>query len=124
MIVRDGVVVVTGGASGIGRALCSRFVQEGARAVVMVDRDDAIHTVAREIGGRPHVADVGLDADVTRVVRETLAEYGRIDLFCSNAGIGGGSGSIDTTDGDWQRIWHVNVMAHIYAARAVLPPVF
>jgi NAD(P)-dependent dehydrogenase (short-subunit alcohol dehydrogenase family) len=121
MIVQDTVVVVTGGASGIGRALCSRFAQEGARAVVIVDREASAHDVAREIGGRAYIADVGADADVTKVVRDTLAEYGRIDLFCSNAGIGGGSGGIDTTDADWQRIWHVNVMAHIYAARAVLP---
>jgi NAD(P)-dependent dehydrogenase (short-subunit alcohol dehydrogenase family) len=121
MIVRDGVVVVTGGASGIGRALCRRFAQEGARCVVVVDREPAAYAVAREIVGRAHIADVGLEADIHRVIRDTLAEFGGIDLLCSNAGVGGGSGGLETSDADWQRVWHVNVMAHIYAAQAVLP---
>jgi NAD(P)-dependent dehydrogenase (short-subunit alcohol dehydrogenase family) len=121
MIVRDGVVVVTGGASGIGHALCRRFAHEGARVVVVVDREPSAHDVAREIGGRASIADVGLEADMARVVRQTLAEHGAIDLFCSNAGIGGEGGGLDTPDEEWQRVWHVNVMAHIYAARAVVP---
>jgi NAD(P)-dependent dehydrogenase (short-subunit alcohol dehydrogenase family) len=121
MTVRDAVVVVTGGASGIGRALSARFVQEGARRVVVVDCDARADDVAREIGGDAQVADVAVAADIERVVRDTLAAHGRIDLFCSNAGVGGGSGGLDTSDADWQRVWHVNVMAHIYAARVVLP---
>ena len=121
MNVDHAVVVVTGGASGIGRALVERFGREGARAVVVVDRDVRAHEVAAAVGGLGLVADVGDEAEVVGVVRAALERYGRIDLFCSNAGIGGGSGSLDTSDADWQRIWHVNVMAHIYAARAVLP---
>lgn len=121
MNVDHAVVVVTGGASGIGRALVERFAREGARAVVVVDCDVRAHEVAAAVGGLGLVADVGDEAEVVGVVRAALERYGRIDLFCSNAGIGGGSGSLDTSDADWQRIWHVNVMAHIYAARAVLP---
>jgi NAD(P)-dependent dehydrogenase (short-subunit alcohol dehydrogenase family) len=121
VVVRDKVVVVTGGASGIGRALCLRFAAEGARAVVVVDRAAAAEAVARDIGGRAIVADVGVEADVQRVVRSALDAFGSIDLFCSNAGIGGGAGGIDTPNADWERTWRVNVMAHIYAARAVLP---
>ena len=121
MTVRDAVVVVTGGAGGIGRALCARFASEGARRVIVVDCDARVTDVARQIEGDAHVADVGVAAEVARVVRDTLARYGRIDVFCSNAGIGGGSGGLDTSDEDWQRVWHVNVMAHIYAAQAVLP---
>jgi NAD(P)-dependent dehydrogenase (short-subunit alcohol dehydrogenase family) len=122
MDIRDKVVVVTGGASGIGRALCRRFAREGARAVVVVDRAAArAHEVADEVGGDPMLADVGVESDIGRVVKTTLDAYGAIDLFCSNAGIGGAEGGIDSSDEDWQCIWQVNVMAHIYAARAVLP---
>ena len=121
MQLRDAVIVVTGGASGIGRALCQRFAREQARMVVVVDRDEAAHDVARKIGGRAHVADVAVAEDVERVVRDTVGECGRIDLFCSNAGIGGGSGGLETATADWQRIWDVNVMAHVHAARAVVP---
>jgi NAD(P)-dependent dehydrogenase (short-subunit alcohol dehydrogenase family) len=121
MTVRDKVVVVTGGASGIGRALCDRFAREGARAVVVVDRDERVHEVARELGSHARLVDVSDQRAVTRLVSDTLAEYGAIDLFCSNAGIGGGEGGLDASDGDWERIWHVNVMAHVYAARAVVP---
>jgi NAD(P)-dependent dehydrogenase (short-subunit alcohol dehydrogenase family) len=120
MVLKNTVVIVTGGASGIGRALCARFGQEGARAVVVVDRDERAHDVACEIGGRAIVADVGVEEDVVRVVEETRASFGGVDLFCSNAGIGGGDG-IDTPNDAWQRTWDVNVMAHVYAARAVLP---
>jgi NAD(P)-dependent dehydrogenase (short-subunit alcohol dehydrogenase family) len=121
MTIREKVVVVTGGASGIGRALCQRFAREGARAVVVVDQDERAGDVAREIGGRARLVDIADEAAVTRLVSETLAEHGAIDLFCSNAGIGGGEGGLDASDGEWQRIWQVNVMAHVYAARAAVP---
>ena len=121
MQIQNAVVVVTGGASGIGRALCLRFARENAHHIVVVDRDERVDDVAREVGGTARRADVGVEAEVDRLVRDTLSEHGAIDLFCSNAGIGGGSGGLDTIDADWQRIWHVNVMAHIYAARAVVP---
>ena len=122
MNIRDKVVVVTGGASGIGRALCQRFARDGARAVVVVDRETSVHAVASEFGGLALLADVAVEADVGRVVETALSAYGAIDLFCSNAGIGGREGGIDASDRAWQEIWQVNVMAHIYAARAVLPP--
>ena len=121
MELTDAVVIVTGGASGIGKAMCERFARDGARQVIVVDRDPRANDVAAQIGGRAMIADVGVEADVARVVRDTLSAEGAIDLFCSNAGIGGGSGGLDTADADWQRVWHVNVMAHIYAAQAVIP---
>jgi NAD(P)-dependent dehydrogenase (short-subunit alcohol dehydrogenase family) len=121
MNVRDSVVVVTGGASGIGRALAGRFVGERARAVAVIDRDHAAGDVAHQIGARAYIADVGVEHQLARVIEEIHTEYGAIDLFCSNAGIGAGDGGLDTSEDDWQRIWHVNVMAHIYAARAVIP---
>lgn len=121
MELRDKVVVVTGGASGIGRALCERFAAEGARGVVVADRDKGgAKKVAAQCGGLAITTDVGVAAELTRLVEETTAAFGPIDLFCSNAGIGMGGG-IEVPTEQWQRIWDVNVMAHVYAARAVLP---
>jgi NAD(P)-dependent dehydrogenase (short-subunit alcohol dehydrogenase family) len=121
MLIKDKVVVVTGGANGIGRALCQRFARDGARSVVVADRDRAAESVAREVGGLPVIADVGVEADVARLVSTVVESFGRIDLFCSNAGISVRGSLETTTDADWQRIWQVNLMAHVYAARAVLP---
>jgi NAD(P)-dependent dehydrogenase (short-subunit alcohol dehydrogenase family) len=121
MLIKDKVVVVTGGANGIGLALCRRFASEGASAVVVADREAAAEEVAREIGGLSVLADVGREDDVARLVSVTLEAFGRIDLFCSNAGVSV-RGSFETiTDADWQHIWKVNVMAHVHAARLVLP---
>ena len=121
MQVLDKVVVVTGGANGIGRALCRRFASEGAKAVVVADIDErAAREVAAEIGGWDVCADIASESDVQSLVDRVLKKHGQIDLFCSNAGLGV-AGDCDVPDHDWQRIWDVNVMAHVYAARAVLP---
>ena len=115
------VVVVSGGANGIGAALCRRFASEGAEAVVVADlQQDLAEQVAKEIGGIAITTDVSREADVAQLVDRVTEKYGRIDLFCSNAGLGV-SGSVDASDADWQRSWEVNLMAHVYAARAVLP---
>jgi NAD(P)-dependent dehydrogenase (short-subunit alcohol dehydrogenase family) len=115
------VAVVTGGASGIGRALCRRFAAEGARGVVVADLDGAAaEQVAREIGGLAVRTDVSRESDVAQLVERATAAFGAIDLLCSNAGIAM-EGGIETPDGNWQRIWGINFMAHVYAARAVLP---
>jgi len=121
MKIRDKVVVVTGGATGIGRGLCRRFKQEGARAIVVADLDgDGAAAVAKEVGGLGVKTDVGSEPDIKRLVETAIAKYGQIDLFCSNAGIMV-RGGIEASDAEWQQIWDVNVMAHVYAARAVLP---
>ena len=116
------VVVVTGGGNGIGRALCRRFAAEGARAIAVVDLDrGAADEVARDVHGIAiGGADVADQATAARVVERVVGEYGRIDLFCSNAGVAVDGGE-DTPIADWQRCWDVNVMAHVHAARAVLP---
>ena len=122
MTLGDAVVVVTGGGNGIGRALCRRFAAEGARAIAVVDLDrDAADEVARDVHGIAiGGADVADQATAARVVERVVGEYGRIDLFCSNAGVAVDGGE-DTPIADWQRCWDVNVMAHVHAARAVLP---
>src|SRR5579884_2502687 len=121
MKLRDKVVVVTGGASGIGRALCRRFAAEGARAVFVADVDaKGAGDVASEIKGIAATTNVGKESDVIALVKRATDEFGQIDLFCSNAGIGI-EGGVETSDSEWQRIWEINFMAHVYAARAVLP---
>ena len=122
MKLQDKVVVVTGGADGIGAALCRRFADEGARGVVVADVNyDGAARVAEEIKGIAVATDVSVEADIIRLVEQATEAFGAIDLFCSNAGIFGTSGGTDVPNDVWQRIWDVNVMAHIYAARAVLP---
>ena len=121
MDIRDRIIIVSGGGNGIGRALCRRFAAGGAQAVVVADLDgDAARRVAREIGGAGVEADVTREADVQRVVNETVSRWGRVDLFCSNAGIAE-NGDERASDAEWQACWNVHVMAHVYAARAVLP---
>jgi NAD(P)-dependent dehydrogenase (short-subunit alcohol dehydrogenase family) len=121
MKVHDKVVVVTGGANGIGRALCRRFAAEGARAVVVADiEQEAARRVAAEIGGWDIGVNVSSESDVQMLVDEVLKKHGQIDLFCSNAGVGV-EGDCCAPDRDWLRSWEVNVLGHVYAARAVLP---
>jgi len=120
--VENKVVVVTGGGSGIGEAMCRRFAADGARAVVVVDRDEkGAQRVADEVGGLAIVTDVGSERDVEAMVAQVSKEFGQIDVLCNNAGIGSGGNIIETPLDEWQRQWDVNVMAHVYAARAVLP---
>ncbi len=121
MRVKDQVVVVTGGASGIGRAMCRRFAADGARKVVVADRDgDGARRVAQEIGGDGRQVDVAREADLVALIEHTEASHGPIALFCSNAGIGIAGGA-EVADSEWQRIWEINVMSHIYAARHLVP---
>jgi len=115
------VIVVTGGASGIGAALVRRFAREGTAGLVVADMNvDAAQALAREVQGLAVRVDVSNEADVQAMVAEATRHFGRVDVLCSNAGIALGGG-IDASNADWQRIWEVNLMAHVYGARAVLP---
>jgi NAD(P)-dependent dehydrogenase (short-subunit alcohol dehydrogenase family) len=122
------VVVVTGGASGIGRALARRAHAEGARGVVVADRDAAgAAAVAGELDAlRPGSAlgvacNVAIDAEVAGLVARTEEAFGPVDLFCANAGVALGTDPLETPDADWATAIGVNVMAHVYAARHLLP---
>jgi NAD(P)-dependent dehydrogenase (short-subunit alcohol dehydrogenase family) len=122
MQIRDKVVVVTGGAMGIGAALCRRFAAERAAGIVVSDIEAATAAeVAAEIGGLAVATDVSKEDDVQALVARSLERYGRIDIFCSNAGIFGARGGIEVANAIWNRVWEVNVLAHLYAARAVVP---
>jgi len=120
MELKDKVAVVTGGATGIGRALCRRFARDGARVVVADIDEVGASQVAESIAGLAVRTDVSREEDVVQLVAQATERYGQVDLFCSNAGIALDGGPEASDDG-WERIWKINVMAHIYAARAVLP---
>jgi NAD(P)-dependent dehydrogenase (short-subunit alcohol dehydrogenase family) len=115
-------IVITGAASGIGRGLAERFAAERPRGLVLADLDlDALRAVAEPIGASAVQADVAREADLLALVAQARELHGPIDLFCSNAGVGGPPGGPEAPDEDWQRTWEINVMAHVWAARAVLP---
>jgi NAD(P)-dependent dehydrogenase (short-subunit alcohol dehydrogenase family) len=123
MQLRGQVACVTGGASGIGRALARRFAAEGATGVVIADLNEVdARAVADEIGEQAIAVatDVAREPDVFNLVQQAEDRFGPIDLFCSNAGVGGGGG-IEVPDEEWDRTFRINTMAHVYAARAVLP---
>ena len=121
MELKDRVVVVTGGGSGIGEALAVAAHREGARHVVVADLHAAeAERVAASIGGTGVGIDVRDEAAIVRLVDDTQAAHGPIDLFVSNAGFVTAAGLEDSNDAI-QRMWEVHCMAHIYAARAVLP---
>jgi NAD(P)-dependent dehydrogenase (short-subunit alcohol dehydrogenase family) len=123
MELADRVAVVTGAAKGIGFALAQAFLAEGARAVAVVDLDRTeVERAAAELGSGAvaHALDVSDRAALAALVAEVEDRLGPIDLFVSNAGIGTGAG-VEASDEVWDRIWRVNVLAHVHAAEAVLP---
>jgi NAD(P)-dependent dehydrogenase (short-subunit alcohol dehydrogenase family) len=120
------VVIVTGGANGIGRAMCERFHSEGAREVVVADLEEACaRTVAEAIDGEAFGVDVRDESQIRAMVTAVESRHGVVDLFCSNAGIIAMDGepwwATSASNDTWQRMWEIHVMAHVYAARACLP---
>jgi NAD(P)-dependent dehydrogenase (short-subunit alcohol dehydrogenase family) len=114
--------VVTGGAGGIGAALVRRLAEAGAGAIVVADVDGAAaESVAAEVGGLGLGIDVGREEEIDRLVAAAEERSGPVDLFCSNAGIAGPHGGAEVSDAEWQRTWEINVMAHVWAARRLLP---
>jgi len=121
MELQDKIVVVTGGGSGIGRALVERFAAEGARAIVAVDiNEEAARETSKGADCIAMAADVGREEDLRRVIETIESEVGPIDLFCSNAGVALGADE-NSPNSEWQTSWDINVMSHIYASRHLLP---
>jgi len=121
MELADKIIVITGGANGIGKALALRFHAAGARHIVVADRDAAgAQAVAAAVGGTATATDVSDEAAIEHLIESTESTIGPIDLFCSNAGIAAAD-SLDSPNDEWQLIWDVNVMAHVYAARHLIP---
>jgi len=119
MQIKDKVAVVTGAASGIGRALAKRFVAVGAKAVIAADlQEGPLRDLAAEYGVIPMTCDVRRETDIQTLVTAAETAHGPVDIFCSNAGICE-LGDEHVSDADWQRNWEIHVMAHVHAARAV-----
>jgi NAD(P)-dependent dehydrogenase (short-subunit alcohol dehydrogenase family) len=120
------VVVVTGGANGIGRAMCERFHQEGAHKGIVADLEErSAEAAARAVAGDAFGVDVRDENQIQAMVAEVESRYGVIDLFCSNAGIIAMDGepwwATSAPNETWQAMWEIHVMSHVYAARACLP---
>src|SRR5256712_2168195 len=121
MELKNRVIVVTGAARGIGRALPTRFASAEPLAVFIADIDGLrLAEVAREIGATAIQCDVSRESDIHHLITHVESTHGRIDVFCSNAGIAVGGGP-ETPNDQWQRIWDVNVMSHVLVARHLLP---
>ncbi len=115
--------IVTGGASGIGRAICQLFAQEGARVAVLDLNGDAANEVAAEIGGGAFGAtvDVAEEASMNNVIAAAIARLGGVDVLCNNAGIGDYALTVDMTFEQWQRMIAVDLTSVFLGCRAVLP---
>ena len=121
MDIKGKIAVVTGAAGGIGAAMARRFAADGAKLVVCSDLNgEGAMATAKAIGGVGFRTDVSQESDIQHLIESVEADHGPIDLFCSNAGIGFAGGA-ETPYDQWQLIWDVNVMAHVWAARHVVP---
>lgn len=121
MDLKDKVTIITGGASGIGAACARAFAARGAKVVVADLNGDGAKAVAAEFGGLGVACDVGDEAEVNAMVRAAEQAYGPVDMMFNNAGINSGREVLNTDLTVWDDQWRVNVMAHVYAVRAVLP---
>ena len=122
MELKEKVVVITGGSGGIGKAMAKAFLEQGAQAIVLADLSaDAVAQAAQQLGCDGRACNVTDEAQIQELVTYVETKYGHVDLFCSNAGAGGEGVFLDAANEVWENQWALHVMAHVYAARAVLP---
>jgi NAD(P)-dependent dehydrogenase (short-subunit alcohol dehydrogenase family) len=120
MDLKGKVAVITGAASGIGRAAALRFAGEGVAGLALADLNMAgLEPVAAEVKGLAVACDVSREADIKALVRQAEERFGRVDVYFSNAGISR-RGGLEASDAEWERNWKIHVMAHVWAARAVV----
>lgn len=121
MDLKNKIIVITGAANGIGRAMAIRFTAQGAKKIICADLDeDGVYETAEQIGGIAHKIDVSREADISTLIEITETEVGPIDLYCSNAGISI-AGGVEVDNEGWNKIWNINLMAHVWAARHLVP---
>ncbi len=121
MELKGKIIVVTGAASGIGKAMALRFAQEGASKVICTDINfQGAEKTASYIGGHAFAMNATQEHEIAHIIKETEKYIGPIDLFCSNAGISFGGG-VEVADKAWQKIWEINLMSHVWAARHLVP---
>lgn len=122
MEIKEKIILVTGGANGIGKALCERFSAEGAEKIFVADIDfENAQAVAEAVNGKAFKLNVADEESCKAIIDEILKETGRIDLVVSNAGIGGAEGNLEVANEIWQEIYEVNVLSHVYLARTIFP---
>lgn len=122
MKIKDKIVLVTGGANGIGKGLCERFFREGAKKIIVTDIDfDNANAVAKEVDGVAYKLNVAVESEVQEVVKDALEKFWQIDVVISNAGIGGEEGCLEVSNESWQHIWEINLLSHVFLSRAVFP---
>ena len=122
MKIKDKIILVTGGANGIGKGLCQRFFREGAKKIIVTDIDvENANAVANEVDGVAYKLNVADESEVRAVVDDVFNKFGQIDVVISNAGIGGDEGCLEVSNESWQNIWEINVLSHLYLSRAVFP---
>ena len=121
MDLKNKIIVITGAANGIGRAMAIRFTAQGAKKIICADLDeDGVYETAEQVGGIAHKIDVSREADISTLIEITETEVGPIDLYCSNAGISI-AGGVEVDNEGWNKIWNINLMAHVWAARHLVP---
>lgn len=122
MEIKDKIILVTGGANGIGKALCERFAKEGAAKIYVADIEfENAQKIAERVDGKAFRLDVADEENCKQVVEEILEESGRIDFIASNAGIGGAEGSLEVSNEIWRNIYEINVLSHVFLARTAFP---